>query len=74
MPKEKPIDVEKSYSNSANVAKLRRLADALEQGKTFEIQIAGNRIYVPPTASVEFEYEKNGDAQEIEIEISWNKD
>ena len=74
MPKEKPIDVEKSYSNRENAAKLRRLADALEQGKTFEIQIAGNRIYVPPTASVEFEYEKNGNQQEIEIEISWSKD
>ena len=40
-------DVEKSYSNKEIVAKLRRLADALEEGTTFEIQIAGQRIYVP---------------------------
>lgn len=73
MPKEKPIDVEKSYKNRAVADKLRRLADALEQGKTFTIQIAGNRISVPPTAEIEFEYEKNGDEQEIEIEISWTK-
>jgi amphi-Trp domain-containing protein len=71
MPKEKPIDVEKSYKNKAVIDKLRRLADALEQGKTFQIQIAGKRVNVPPTANVEFEYEKNGDEQEIEIEISW---
>ena len=29
------------------VAKLRRLADALENGDKFEIMIAGERIYVP---------------------------
>lgn len=46
-------EVEKSYSNKEVVAKLRRLADSLEQGKTFEIQIAGNRIYIPADATVE---------------------
>ena len=38
-------DVEKSYPTKEVVAKLRRLADALEEEKTFEIQIAGERIY-----------------------------
>jgi amphi-Trp domain-containing protein len=66
-------DVEKSYSNKEVVAKLRRLADALEEGKTFEIQIAGERIYIPPYASVEFEYERQGDAEEVEIELSWKR-
>ena len=66
-------DVEKSYSNREVVAKLRRLADALEEGKTFEIQIAGERIYVPPYAMVEFEYERQGDEEEIEIELSWKR-
>ena len=47
------IDVEKSYSKHEVVSKLRRLADALEQDKTFEIQIAGERIYVPPFATAE---------------------
>ena len=42
-------DVEKSYSTKEVVAKLRRLADALEAEKTFEIQIAGERIYTPLT-------------------------
>ena len=64
-------DVEKSYSNKEVVAKLRRLADALEEGKTFEIQIAGERIYVPPYASVEFEYERHGEEEEVEIELRW---
>jgi amphi-Trp domain-containing protein len=66
-------DVEKSYSNKEVVAKLRRLADALEEGKTFEIQIAGERIYIPPYATVEFEYERVGEQEEVEIELTWKK-
>ncbi len=66
-------EVEKSYSDREVVAKLRRLADALEAGKAFEIQIAGERIYVPPYATVEFEYERSGDEEEIEIEVKWKR-
>ena len=66
-------EVEKSYSNKEVVAKLRRLADALEAGKTFEIQIAGNRIYIPPYATVEFEYERRGEEEEVEIELTWKQ-
>lgn len=67
-------DVEKEYATKDVVAKLRRLADALEAGKIFEIQIAGERIYVPPTATVAFEYERDGDEQEMEIEVKWQKE
>ena len=66
-------EVEKSYSPHDTVAKLRRLADALEQEKTFEIQIAGERIYVPPYAAVEFEYARDGDEEEVEIELKWKR-
>lgn len=66
-------EVEKSYSTTEVVAKLRRLADALEEEKPFEIQIAGQRIYVPPYAQVEFEYERNGDEEEVEIELKWKR-
>ena len=65
------IEAEKSYSHKEVVAKLRRLADALEQEKAFEIQIAGERIYVPPYATVEFEYARAGDEEEMEIEVKW---
>ena len=66
-------EAEKSYATKEVVAKLRRLADALEQEKTFEIQIAGERIYVPPYANVEFEYERQGDEEEVEIELKWKR-
>ena len=68
------IEVEKSYSNKEVVSKLRRLADALEEEKTFEIQIAGERIYIPPYATIEFEYERTEEGEEeVEIEIKWKK-
>ncbi|HEV2706295.1 MAG TPA: amphi-Trp domain-containing protein [Pyrinomonadaceae bacterium] len=66
-------DVEKSYATKEVVAKLRRLADALEEGKTFEIQIAGERIYIPPYANIEFEYERGEDEEEVEIELRWKR-
>ena len=66
-------EVEKSYATKEVVAKLRRLADALEDEKTFEIQVAGERIYVPPYAEVEFEYAREGDEEELEIEVKWKR-
>ena len=73
MGNENDKDVEKTYATGEVVAKLRRLADALEQQKTFEIQIAGERIYVPPYATVEFEYAREGEEEEIEIELKWKR-
>ena len=66
-------DVEKSYSNKGVIAKLRRLADALEQGRTFDIQVAGERVRVPPHATVEFEYQREGDDEELEVELKWTR-
>jgi amphi-Trp domain-containing protein len=66
-------ELEKSYSTKEVVAKLRRLADALENETTFEIQIAGERISVAPDATVEFEYERQGEAEEVEIELKWKR-
>ncbi|MCP4112009.1 MAG: amphi-Trp domain-containing protein [Desulfobacteraceae bacterium] len=64
-------DIEKTYSVKDFVAKLRRLADALEQGKKFNIQIAGERIYVPDGAVFNIEHEREGDEEEIEFQIKW---
>lgn len=64
-------DVEKSYANKAVAQKLRRLADALENGKPFNIQISGQRVRVAANPIVEMEYEKRGGQEEIEIEVRW---
>jgi amphi-Trp domain-containing protein len=64
-------DLEKSYPLPDFVAKLRRLADALEQGQRFDIQIAGERIYVPARAICNIEHEREGKQEEIEFQIKW---
>jgi amphi-Trp domain-containing protein len=64
-------DVEKVYSVSQFAAKLRRLADALEAGERFEIQVAGERIYVPARAEFNIEHEREGNEEEIEFQLKW---
>jgi hypothetical protein len=44
-------DIEKGYPLPAFIEKLRRLADSLEKGHRFEIEIAGERISVPVRAT-----------------------
>jgi amphi-Trp domain-containing protein len=67
-----PKDVEKIYSTAEFVAKLRRLADSLETGQRFEIQIAGERIYVPVRATFSVEHERSSDSEEIEFQLKWS--
>jgi amphi-Trp domain-containing protein len=64
-------DVEKGYPKAEFVAKLRRLADAIENEERFEIQIAGERIYVPVRATFTVEHEKSDDEEEVEFQIKW---
>ncbi|ADJ28540.1 amphi-Trp domain-containing protein [Nitrosococcus watsonii] len=64
-------DLEKTYPTKDFIAKLRRLADCLETGKQFEIQIAGERIYVPVDAIYNIEHEREGGDEEIEFQIKW---
>jgi len=64
-------DVERFYATDQVVAKLRRLADALEQDKPFRIQIAGERIRVPQRAEFSIEHERGEDEEEIEFQLKW---
>lgn len=64
-------DVEKDYPLPQFVEKLRRLADALESGRRFEIQIAGERISVPVRATFNIEHERGDKEEEIEFQIKW---
>ncbi|GAA4360656.1 amphi-Trp domain-containing protein [Angustibacter luteus] len=64
-------EVEKIYSVPELVAKLRRLADALEADKPFRIQIAGERIWVPARAQFSIAHEREEDEEEIEFQFTW---
>ena len=71
MPQKPSRDIEKDYPLPQFVEKLRRLADALEQGRQFEIQIAGERIYVPVRATCNIEHERGEYEEEVEFQIKW---
>ncbi|MFZ6003298.1 MAG: amphi-Trp domain-containing protein [Actinomycetota bacterium] len=67
-----PRDVERMYSTPEVVAKLRRLADALESGSPFRIQVAGERIHVPVRAEFSVEHERGDGEEEIELQLRWS--
>lgn len=74
MPKTKKKarrDIEKTYTTKQMVAKLRKLADCLEQGKRFQIQIAGERILVPADAVFNIEHERGKTMEEVEFQFKW---
>jgi len=64
-------DIEKSYTHKQFAAKLRRLAEAVETGRQFTIQIAGDRIRVPAHAIFNIEHEKSSREEEVEFQIKW---
>lgn len=67
-------DIEKEYPKAAFVEKLRRLADAIENDERFEIKIGGERVYVPVRAQFSIEHEKADDHEEVEFQISWQRE
>jgi len=71
MTENTPRDVERIYSTVDVVAKLRRLADALESETSFRIQIAGERIRVPARAQFSIEHERGDGEEEIEFQLKW---
>ncbi|MFZ5573547.1 MAG: amphi-Trp domain-containing protein [Thermodesulfobacteriota bacterium] len=64
-------DVEKGYTTRQMAAKLRRLADCIETGRRFQIQIEGERVSVPPEAVLNIEHEREGGREEIEFQLKW---
>ncbi len=67
-------DIEKQYPVSQTVAKLRRLAECLEKGKPFQIQVAGERIRIPVRAVFNVEHERARDWEEVEFQFKWKRD
>ena len=67
-------DVERIYATEEVVAKLRRLADVLETGTSFRIQIAGERFRVPARAQFSVEHERGDGEEEVEFQLKWRTD
>ena len=64
-------DLERTYSRAQFVAKLRRLADALEAGEAFTIQVANERLRVPADTSFTVEHERSDGVDELEFQVRW---
>jgi amphi-Trp domain-containing protein len=74
MAKQRRRDLERTYSRAQFVAKLRRLADALEAGEPFTIQVAGERLRLPADVAFNIEHERAGGQDEIEFQLRWRAD
>jgi amphi-Trp domain-containing protein len=72
--KKKDRDIEKGYTPKQMAAKLRRLADCLESGKKFRIQIANESINIPADAVFNIEHEREGGSEEVEFQFKWGSD
>jgi amphi-Trp domain-containing protein len=65
-------DIEKDYPMKQFVTKLRRLADCIEQGTPFRIQVAGERVNVPAGARINIEHERGKSEEELEFQLKWS--
>ena len=71
MPSRRDRDLERSYTRAQFVAKLRRLADAIEAERPFTIQVAGERLRIPADGTVNIEHEREGGVDELEFQLRW---
>ncbi len=72
--KRRQRDIERAYPLKQYAAKLRRLADAVEHGRPFRIQIAGQRIAIPPSATITIEHEREDGEEEVEFQLKWQNE
>ena len=72
--KKRNRDLEKTYPRAQFVAKLRRLADAIETGRAFTIQVAGERLRIPADATFNIEHERAGAEHELEFQLRWEEE
>lgn len=66
-------DIEKDVPVEYFVSTLRRLADALESGEPFRIQVQNRRFVVPGDAELVVEHEVEGDDEELALELKWKR-
>jgi amphi-Trp domain-containing protein len=64
-------DMTRGYSRAQFVAKLRRLADAIEAERPFTIQVGGERLRIPAAATFNIEHERSGNDEELEFQLLW---
>lgn len=71
MARKRPRDLERHYTRAQFAAKLRRLADAIERGEPFTIQVAGERMHIPAGITFNIEHERSRTDEELEFQLRW---
>lgn len=70
-----PRDIERTYTPKQFAAKLRRLADAIEQQRAFTIQVAGESMRIPAGTAFSVEHERGEDgSEELEFQLRWKRE
>ena len=64
-------DVERDCDRARFVETLRRLADALERGEPFRIQVGNVRFTAPHDAMLSIEHEVEAGTEELELQLRW---
>lgn len=64
-------DIEKNVPVAQFADTLRRLADAMEAGESFRIQVQNQRFTVPADAEIVIEHEVDGNEEELAFELQW---
>ena len=67
-------DIEKNVPTDYFVGLLRRLADALEQGEPFRVQVQNKRFVVPQGAQLIVEHEVEDGREELSLELQWRSE
>lgn len=67
-------DIERDCPTPRFVETLRRLADALEKGESFRIQVGSKRFTVPAGAALSIEHEAEAGDEELELQLKWRSE
>jgi amphi-Trp domain-containing protein len=64
-------DVERNCTTESFVDTLRRLADSLEKGESFRVQVVNKRFTIPAGAELSIEHEAEDGNEELELQLRW---
>lgn len=65
-------DIEKNVPTTQFVDTLRRLADSLEAGESFRVQVQNQRFTIPADAEIVIEHEVDDEGnEEFAMELQW---
>ncbi len=67
-------EIEATQDVTSFVAELRRLADALESGSAYTIDLDGDLVTIPMNAMLSVAHEEDDGDVELEFQLSWSLD